>query len=204
MPRQNRVLPTGEIIAHPGRGLLTGNRGILHGPDGRLGVARWRHPHWVCCTLTFRNRYHGPMPERGWTALFFLDEAVALTAGHRPCHQCRHADAMRFRAAWETAFGVQATAGKMDRSLHLARVTRTRHQVRHHAPAQTLPAGVFILADGPCLLTPDAALPYSADGYGPPRPRPQGDVTVLTPKPTVGVLQAGYQPLLHPLARAHF
>jgi hypothetical protein len=203
MPLQNRVQPTGEIIAHPARGGLTGNRGILHGPDRKLGTARWQHPHWVCCVLEFRGRYHGPMPDRRWTALFFLDEAVALAAGHRPCHQCRHADAQRFRAAWESAFQEPAPASKMDRLLHPARVNRTRQQVRFQADAQTLPPGVFVLSDGPMLLTEDAARPYRPDGYGDPIPRPAGPVCVLTPKPMVGVLAAGYQPMLHHSAQGH-
>ncbi|MEC7963076.1 MAG: hypothetical protein VX201_07380, partial [Pseudomonadota bacterium] len=59
----------------------------------------------------------------------FLDEAVALAAGHRPCHFCRHADAMRFKAAWADANG-PTTAPEMDRILHPARVTRQRQQVR--------------------------------------------------------------------------
>lgn len=197
-PLQNRVLPTGEIVSHPGRGTLTGNRGILHGPDGQLGTARWRHPHWVCCEVSFRERYHGPMPENGWTALFFLDEAVALTAGHRPCHQCRHADAGRFRAAWDRAFGGTASTQTIDRTLHAARVDRRRVQIRHRAQAETLPAGTFVLTDAPYLLTETAALRYTPGGYVSATARPLGEVTVLTPQPIVQVLAAGYQPRLHP------
>ncbi len=99
-PLQNRVLPTGEIVADPARGMFTGNRGIIHRPDGTLGTSRWSHPHWLVCTLTHpKGRYHGPMPDRGWSALFFLDEAVGFAAGHRPCHYCRRAAYQAFIAA---------------------------------------------------------------------------------------------------------
>jgi hypothetical protein len=203
-PLQNRVLPTGEIVADPARGLFTGNRGILHGPDGRLGARRWAHPHWLVCALAHpRGTYHGPLPDRGWTALFFLDEAVALAAGHRPCAACRRADFTRFRAAWAGAHGTIPRAPEMDTALHKARVTRARRQVRHAAGAEDLPDGAMILwGGGPHLVQAGAILPFSTDGYGPARPRPRGEVVVLTPRPTVAVLAAGYAPLLHPSARA--
>ena len=95
MPLQNRVTPTGEIVADPGRGLLIGNRGCLHGPDRRLGVARWRSKLWICCVLDWKGVRRDPMPPGRWTALFFLDEATALAAGHRPCAYCRRADFAR-------------------------------------------------------------------------------------------------------------
>ena len=201
MPRQNRVLPTGEIAALPLRGLFTGNRGILHDASGQLGTSRWRHPHWVCCALSFKNRHRAIMSPGTWTELFFLDEAVALAAGHRPCAECRRADHLRFRAAWATAHG-PATAPQIDRALHAARVTRNRAQVRHPADIATLPAGTFFL-DGatPALLTEATCVPFGATGYGPPRHRPtRGTVTVLTPAPLVAVLRAGYAPALHPTA----
>lgn len=202
MPLQNRVLPTGELVVHPARGLMTGNRGILHRPDGSLGVSRWQHPHWVCCVLEFRGRYHGPMPDRGWTALFFLDEAVALAAGHRPCHFCRHKDAMRFKSAWAAALG-EASAPEMDKALHPTRVTRQRQQVRHEAQAQDLPDGAFVLTEGRAgLIHGDALLRYDPEGYGLAQQRPKGQITVLTPKPILAVLSAGYQPFLHPSATA--
>ncbi|MYM56011.1 hypothetical protein GR167_11910 [Rhodobacteraceae bacterium GS-10] len=200
MPLQNRVLPTGDIVADPGRGLFTGNRGILHRPDGSLGPSRWKHPHWVCCLLRFKDRYHGPMPDRGWTALFFLDEAVALAAGHRPCHECRRADARRFRAAWEDANGSVAGLGDIDKALHRARVRRDRQQVRHEARAENLPDGTFILASDPALVLGDVIYQFTPAGYAAKQTRPSGMVTVLTPAPTVRALAAGYRPVLHPSA----
>jgi hypothetical protein len=99
-PLQNRVTPSGEIVSHPARGLLMGNRGCLHGPDRRLGAARWRSKLWICCSLTWKGVRRDPMPPGRWTALFFLDEATALAAGHRPCAYCRRADFLAFAEAW--------------------------------------------------------------------------------------------------------
>lgn len=203
MTLQNRVLPTGEIVVEARyRGGFTGNRGILHRPDQTLGAARWTHLHWVTCTLTHpRGHHHGPMPHRGWTALFFLDEAVALSAGHRPCGYCRRDAYRAWVAAWVKA---QGAAGRddMDRKMHAARVTRNRAQLRHEAEAGDLPDGAFILWQGaPHLVLGAEVLPFAPAGYGAGVPRPSGPVTVLTPRPTLAVLAAGYAPALH--ASAH-
>ena len=102
MPLQNRVTPTGEIIATPHRGLFTGNRGIIHDPATKtLLKRRWSTPMWLTCVLAFRGRRREVMAGRSWTELFFLDEATALAAGHRPCFFCRRDDARRFRSSWE-------------------------------------------------------------------------------------------------------
>jgi hypothetical protein len=112
VPLQNRVTPTGEIVADPGRGLLMGNRGCLHRPDRRLGAARWRSKAWICCVLDWKGVRRDPMPPGRWTALFFLDEATALAAGHRPCAYCRRADFTAFAEAWRGAHGLPEGAGE--------------------------------------------------------------------------------------------
>ncbi|MCM2560884.1 hypothetical protein M8756_02530 [Lutimaribacter sp. EGI FJ00015] len=202
MPLQNRVLPTGQIVAHPARGTMMGNRGILHDDARRLGPARWRHPHWICCVLSFKGRHRQIMHPKRYTELFFLDEAVALAAGHRPCAECRRADYTRFRKLWEQAHGPVATAAALDRALHRARVTRDRQQVRHHAAARDVPAGSFIAVnDQPHLVVSDCIFPFTLDGYGSPFILPKGMTTVLTPAPLVAVLRLGYAPQLHPSTR---
>jgi hypothetical protein len=199
--RPNRVAPTGDLAALPQRGLLMGNRGILHDEAGRLGSARWRHRNWIACVLSFRGGRRTLMAPGRYTELFFLDEAVALAAGHRPCAECRRADWLRFMDAWEAAHGERPRAAALDRQLHAARVRRDRSQVRHAAPWEVLPDGAFALDAGePCLTLGDRVVPFGPEGYGRARPRPEGEAEVLTPAPLVAVLAAGYRPLLHPAA----
>ncbi len=201
-PRQNRVLPTGQIVADPARGQIIGNRGILHDESGRLGSARWRHPHWISCQLAFKGVRRPLMAPNRWTELFFLDEAVALAAGHRPCAYCRRAAFRAFQTAWIAAGLPGHSAPQIDRALHAARVTRSRAQITHRADIATLPDGSFIAGrDAPCLVLGSTLVPYTPAGYGPPRPRPtSGQVTILTPAPTIATLAAGYAPLRHDTA----
>jgi hypothetical protein len=208
MPLQNRVTPTSEIIADAARGTLLGNRGILHDGERRLVAARWRHPHWICCRLAFMGRKRRPMTPGRYTELFFLDEATALAAGHRPCCECRREDFRAFQAAWRRAFGAwsDAFAPAIDRALHGARVEpRSRRQIRFEAALDDLPDGAFVLlADDPAtplLILGGHLLPWRPARYGRPRRRPAATAgVVLTPRPTVAVLQAGYAPALHPSA----
>ncbi len=194
MPLQNRVQPTGEIVAIPQRGRFMGNRGILHIEQGKLGPARWRHKAWVCCVLSFKGRKRAVMTPGSYTELFFFDEAVALAAGHRPCAECRRADYNRFCAALEITPPISA----FDADLHKARaIPRIYGQRRHTTPLQNLPEGAFILSDtgNPQLVLRDRLVPFSQQGYGPGVTRPKrGDVTVLTPPPLIAALNAGYVP----------
>ncbi len=200
MPLQNRTLPTGEIVAIPARGTLTGNRGIIHRDDKTLGTSRWSHHAWICCTLDWQGRRRPVMTGRNWTELFFLDEAVAFAAGHRPCGYCRRAAYQEYVAAWTTATGHRPSAKEMDKVLHPARVRRDRSQVRYDAILSTLPDGAMVWHDaGPALVWERGLHPYSPDGYGPAIDTDsETTVSVLTPKPTVTVLQAGYIPQIHP------
>lgn len=194
MPLQNRVQPTGDIIAHPARGTLTGNRGILHVADRQMGPALWKHKAWIACTLDWQGRKRALMTGRNWTELFFLDEAVALAAGHRPCAYCRRADYARWKEAWCAAHG-EASAPEMDKRLHSARALPGARQLRRHqiADIASLPGGCFILRDGTPHLIWEAALwPYTPGGYGAPHRLDPGPGTLLTPPPTVEVLRAGY------------
>ncbi|MEU8225375.1 hypothetical protein [Kribbella sp. NPDC048915] len=205
MPLQNRVLPTQEIVADPGRGLLMGNRGCLHGPDRRLGTTRWRSKAWISCVLDFRGRRRDPMPPGRWTALFFLDEAVALAAGHRPCHYCRRRDFLLYAGAWAPADVPRPLAAEMDAVLHSQRVdVRTRRQRTTIQPLSELPDGAMVRFDGaPALVLDGRILPWSWDGYAAPAtPRGLHEIETLTPPANLAVLQGGYTPLLHPSARA--
>ena len=204
MPLQNRVQPTGEIISDPARGDFTGNRGIIHRPDKTLGTARWSHHAWICCALDWQGRKRPLMTGRNWTELFFLDEAVALAAGHRPCGYCRRADYARFTAAWADHAGRRAKAPDMDKGLHQARIdARSRTQIRHKANLADLPEGAMILRDdGVYLVGPSTFHRYLRTGYAAAVTRPKHEtVTVLTPKPMIDILRAGFRPHLH--ASAH-
>ncbi len=204
MPLRNRVLPTGEIVADPGRGLMMGNRGCLHGTGRDLGVSRWRSPLWLCCVLDWKGRRRDPMPPGRWTALFFLDEATALAAGHRPCAYCRRADYSDFTRAWQAArdLGRRPLARELDPVLHAERVDRRRRQRTRQVAAGTLPDGAMIRDAGRVGLYLDGVLrPWSMRGYGAPLPlAAPGAVELLTPPSIVAAIAAGYRPLLHPTA----
>ncbi|SDI25505.1 hypothetical protein [Aliiruegeria lutimaris] len=199
MPKQNRVLPTGEIVALTERGGFMGNRGVLHDDAGRLGTRRWTHRRWICCRLSFRGRQRQVMAPGAYTELFFLDEAVALAAGHRPCAECRRAAYDAYRAAWERAHGQAARADEIDRELHRDRLLPNRGQRRLTAEAGRLPDGTFILHCGrPVLLTAGRAYSFCPGGYEvTERPSPRTPVKVLTPASSLAVLAAGYHPELH-------
>ena len=207
-PLQNRVAPTGEIVSDPGRGLLMGNRGCLHGVDRRLGTARWRSKHWICCALSWKGVRRDPMPPGGWTALFFLDEATALAAGHRPCAYCRRADFISFAESWRR--GHRSTerprAALIDAQLHSERVdSSTRRKLTRPKLVGELPDGVMVLYRGApgLLLEEGIVLPWSFDGYRAPIAVPATTaVELLTPPASVATIAAGYCPLLHPSATA--
>jgi hypothetical protein len=203
MPRQNRVTPHGDLI-DAGRGMFMGNRGCLHDD---AGVTRRRHRgrRWIICALEFKGR-RLPLADPGRnTQLFFLDEATALAAGHRPCGECRRAAFRAFVDAWTAgnpgalpAGG--ARIGELDRILH-----HQRAAPRERAPLDDLPDGTFVVHDGdpqPFLVLGDSLLAWRPDGYAPPLARPSGVVEVLTPRSTVNALRAGYPPRLHESARS--
>ena len=121
MPLQNRVTPLGELIADPARGLVYGNRGCLHDETGRIR-RRYNGKRWIACRLEFRGWKRGPLLQPGkFTELFFLDEATAFAAGHRPCALCRREDYNRFCEIWSTLHPDQAGADAIDAQLHAER-----------------------------------------------------------------------------------
>ena len=199
---QNRVLPDGEVVAVPGRGLLMGNRGYLHDESRRLGVARWRHQAWISCVLDWKGVRRDVMPPGRWTALFFLDEATALAAGHRPCGYCRRSAFGAFAVAWREAAGLDRPprAPVMDAALHAERVDRSRRKRTRWLLAEELPDGAVVRLDpGFALVLGGSLRPWSWEGYGAPVPAPTArELEVLTPPSVLGALAAGYRPLLHP------
>jgi len=190
---QNRVTPFGQIVAIEQRGAWMGNRGSIH--RGHDMVRPWNGRRWITCALEFKG-WRAPQWQPGrWTALFFLDETVALAAGHRPCALCRRPAYERFRDAWEVAFGTRVGADAMDLQLHADRVDG-RTQRRHELQWQDLPIGAFVLVDDtPLRVDDDSLTPWTRAGFGSPVERPtSGTAIVLTPATTVEVLRAGFVP----------
>lgn len=204
MPLQNRVTPTGDIIATPHRAMFTGNRGIIHDPATKtLLKKRWSTPAWLTCTCEFRGRRREVMAQRSWTELFFLDEATALAAGHRPCFYCRRDDANRFRAAWEKGNRVHdVRMHDIDTVLHHERLDHGKKRL--HAllvPFDLLPEGAMVQrGEASFLIMQGRALLWSPAGYTVAGHLP-GDATLLTPPSTLRTLNAGYQPVLHQTAQ---
>ncbi|HKI98105.1 MAG TPA: hypothetical protein VKB51_06480 [bacterium] len=210
MPRPNRVTPRSELIAVPARGTLMGNRGVLHDAHGRLTGRRWTTRAWVTCRLSFKGRHRPVMVPGRYTELFFLDEATALAAGHRPCGECRREDYRRFKALWLAAAGLapEAPLASLDRRLHAERTTRGPRGQTHRAALDAIPDGTLVALDDAgarddaWLVLGGALLRWTPQGYAEHRARPAGaTVDVLTPPTTVRVLALGYRPALHASAQ---
>ncbi|MCC4244177.1 hypothetical protein [Stappia indica] len=209
MPLTNRVSADGGLHAVAARGTMMGNRGgRLHDPQTQtLGRARWRSRAWICCVLEFRGRKRQVMGE-GYTELFFLDEVSAMAAGHRPCFECRRADALRYREAWQRGQGLSAppSAPEMDRQLHGERTGE--RPVLALGDLARLPDGAMVRV-GETMLTRREGrwLAWSFAGYRPADPSalagaPETGAELLTPPASVAVLAAGFRPLWHDSAES--
>lgn len=197
-PLPNRVDPFGALFSTPARGSLMGNRGgRLHRDDQTLGARRWASRRWICCVLAFKGRRRDVWGA-SYTELFFLDEASALAAGHRPCFECRRAAALSYARA---AFPGGASADVVDAALHAERTGRRVAISR--ADADRLPDAAMI--GDPASRTAWARV---ADGWrrwtpfgyedGAPGDAP---LVVLTPETSLRALSAGYRPLAPSLLR---
>ena len=205
MPKQNRVTPWGELIATPARGTLLGNRGCLH--DAQQQIRKlYLGKRWIICKLQFKNRHRMVMRPGLYTELFFLDEATALAAGHRPCAECSREQFDYFRILWAQANPRLAKSKKppapfLDNVLHRERITADNKKVLYEAPLSQLPNGSFISLsnDQQAYLVLDTALwLWSPQGYLQKLTRKNDRlVQVLTPHSVVKTLAAGYRPALH-------
>jgi len=177
MPLQNRVTPLGDLVADPARGLVYGNRGCLHDEAGRIR-RRYAGKRWIACRLEFRGWRRGALLQPGrFTELFFLDEATAFAAGHRPCALCRREDYDRFSAIWRELHLGQVGADAIDAQLHTEGV--------------------------PCLVLGPRLFEWTPAGYTERATPAPERVVLITPPSLVDVLRAGWQPLvplLHPSA----
>lgn len=203
MPLQNRVDPHGNLFRTQARGTMMGNRGgALH--NDRREIARpYLNRRWICCLLEFKGRRRSVMSPGRYTELFFLDEAVAFSAGHRPCAECRRERFREFQNAWRRAHGLNSDqpvrAAEMDVALQQARIGPRGEKVIFESPLNSIPGGCFVEIDGAaCLLWGRALLLWTAEGYTERIERPGASIVkVLTPRPVVECFRAGYVPAVH-------
>jgi hypothetical protein len=198
VPLRNRVTPLGELIADPARGLVYGNRGCLHDDRGQIR-RRFATRRWIACRLEFKGWHRKTLMQPGkFTELFFLDEATALAAGHRPCALCRREDYNRFLEL--TGAG---SADEIDERLHGERLDGDGRRL-HQAPVKELPDGAFVLRGGePWLVLGNELVHWTPAGYAE-RSSARGTVETITPPTLIDVLLADWKsvvPIVHPSAQ---
>ena len=180
-----------------------GNRGgRIHRLDRTLGTRRWASRHWIACRLDFKGRHRPQMMMPGsYTELFFLDEATALAAGHRPCFECRRADADQFAQLWAALRDLdgRASVEEIDAVLHVERLAGPLGPDRWRA-MRDVPDGVIVDCEGPHLMVDGRLVPWTIDGYGLPSAERPATVRLITPPSIAAVISAGYRPMVHPSA----
>ena len=206
MPLQNRVNPFSTLISTPERGAWTGNRGVIHNERKEI-IKNHAVKYWITCVLNYKNAQRSVMSPNRWTELFFLDEATAFAAGHRPCGFCRHPDFKRFKDLWIKANGEQyglTSKTKMDiidAIIHQGRLDKNGVQKTFKSTLTALPDGTFITLDesGKAYLWYQQNLyEWSFSGYTKVSQFDKNqEVNVLTPLSYVAVFKAGYVPEVH-------
>ncbi len=208
MPLQNRVTPFGDIIQTPERGAWTGNRGVIH--KNKAIIRPFRTTAWITCLLEYKNMRREVMTENRWTELFFLDEATAFAAGHRPCAFCRHIDFKRFKSLWLTANKNRYSLNdekmtSIDAILQAERIDAAGKKKTYFERLENLPSGVMIVHENkkPVLYWEGRLLEWSPGGYINTRFIENNVmVKVLTPESVVRVFRLGYIPQIHRTANA--
>ncbi|MBE7170374.1 MAG: hypothetical protein INR73_07275 [Williamsia sp.] len=197
---QNRVSPYGELIRTKARGAWLGNRGVIHDELKEI-VRPYKIKAWITCMIKFRGRQREIMQPDRWTELFFLDEATAFSAGHRPCFQCRYRDHRRFKRSWlkgnaEWGFDLNTPVSAIDDIIHAERIAPDRSKVTYSANINHLPDGTFISYDKkPYLINGKQMYLWCPEGYSGGVPFPtEEEITVLTPRSIVKMFGAGYIP----------
>ena len=197
---QNRVDPFGTIIQTQARGSWMGNRGVIHNQHKEITHA-FKHKAWISCVLEFKGRHRAVMTPNRWTELFFLDEATAFAAGHRPCFECRRQDAMQFKLCWikgnpEYDFSVSTSINAIDAVIHRERIDREKKKVTHQRLSTSIPEGTFVQVAGEAHLLRHGSLHrWTPFGYENKIALPENKMlTVLTPQSIVNTFHAGYFP----------
>lgn len=193
MPLQNRVTPFSAIERSPHRGLFTGNRGCLHNADRELVTQRWRSKAWIICELEFRGWRRTLMSPGRWTELFFLDEATAFAAGHRPCAYCRRERFNEYIRLAADSLGVRPLAREVDPLLHEQRLAP-----RSLCSIAEMPDGAMVARGNQAFLVfGGSLLEWSHAGYGSPQPA-HGEYEVLTPAASLAAIRGGYPLVVNP------
>ncbi|MFT5111968.1 MAG: hypothetical protein ACI8P9_001291 [Parasphingorhabdus sp.] len=203
MPYQNRVDPWGNLVAVQARGAWHGNRGILHNDKQEI-VAPWRHKAWIICQLEFKGRQRKVFSPNTYSELFFLDEATAFSAGHRPCAECRRQRYNEFKVAWcdsNPEYGSRSMpVSRIDQQLHKERAQRGGIKVSYQSEFQQLPDGVFLeLNSTAVLIWKERIWQWTFQGYQliDFHPKAADSVTVLTPASIVKLFRTGFTPQVH-------
>ena len=211
MPHQNRVDPWGDLHAVSARGMFTGNRGCLV-DDGHRVVRHHRGSLWITCMTRYKNWSHGLDEPNVWTPLFFLDDAVALAAGHRPCRMCRRSAYVSYQEAATIGTDAASLLSAIDLNRMLAAerlrrgrgLARAQDRVLVEAELASLPPGTVVLdpfSHTPHLVTTDRLQPFTFGGWGSPiEISRRGTVKTLTPPTSVTALRHGFVPQLHETA----
>lgn len=197
---QNRVDPFGRIIKTPARGAWTGNRGVIHDEQKQI-IALYKTKAWIICKLEFKGRKRDVMTPKRWTELFFLDEATALAAGHRPCFECRREDATLFKSFWirgnpAHGFSMKTSIREIDLVIHHERIGKEKMKVTYESALSDLPDGCFFTLKGDAHLKKgDRYHRWTPFGYEEVFAAPANSpVAILTPRSIVNTLRAGYVP----------
>jgi hypothetical protein len=197
---QNRVNPKGEIVKTEARGTMMGNRGVIHDVNKNI-IRPYKHKAWITCVLQFKGKHRVVMLPDRWTELFFLDEATAFAAGHRPCCECRRGNFDQFKSYWikgnpQYGFEPKVPIREIDAIIHEERIGKDRGKITYEEKVKNLPYGTFIvIADDFFLLAKDLLYKWSSFGYEPGIPFSKAEkVKVLTPRSIVNAFRAGYRP----------
>lgn len=194
---QNRVDPFGNLIRTPMRGAWMGNRGVIHNERKEI-VRPFKIKPWIICRLQFKGRHRQVMTPNRWTELFFLDEATAFSAGHRPCAECRREDYNRFKQFWlkgnpEYGFDLKTPIAMIDEVMHRERINKDKSKVTYLSTVSQLPDGAFIsYQNEPYLIENGKIHHWTPFGYDAAIDLPVSTIEVLTPRSLVNTIAAGY------------
>ena len=200
---QNRVDPFGSIIMTRARGAFMGNRGVIHNQCREITHA-FKHKAWITCALQFKGRKRTVMTPGRWTELFFLDEATAFAAGHRPCFECRKEEAKKFKSCWirgnpAHGFTMKTSIREIDDVLQTERIDGNKKKVTHQRMFSDIAEGTFVsVDDDPYLFSAGQLYRWTPSGYDYSIAVPKASaLTVLTPHSMVNAFHAGYVPQMN-------